>query len=1391
VGTIEDIKYTTPPTHTLISFATRWGAEFGGINSFNQDLLSAFAAAFYEHTKTICVVLFATNEEQKSALSEQVLLLSLELPETSLFSPELEGLVWEKLKSEKIDLAENLVWLGHDRITGAIAIHAATLRGGVSALIHHMSYSRYESFSESSEMAKRKEEEQINLFENADIAMAVGPLLGDALADMRGDEKSHTLIPGLPDIIVKGAPKNFKGFLSGRLSEDAKRIKQAHLGVAAFGHAIFQSDENSGLPNALKGENEPMLILRGVDFEKSHVKQDHDAEINLKLFSEKYAGRAFNLQALPFTTDRKNLFNDLRGASVAMMPSWHEGFGLVAWEAIAAGVPLILSNKSGAYKLIKSFEDGIYISCITPIDVAGSSIEPYFLQKDVNNLSQALIDIAKDPHAARQKSARLREALISKFTWANCARDVFYILGWQEKISASIDNNDQIAKPSIIPKISKIDLIELPLPRWVLNSGLSDSQLLRAEEAIIPFDAKRAPFLKAQMDWAESEEYPIAVRLLTGAGGVGKTRLALEICRQLQEQNWTTGFLASDCGVAQTEALAEQISKLEQPVCIVIDYAETRQPILLSFLKFLQKSKNLRPVRLLLLARDGGDWWRTLPDKDASCEVLLEGDASSGPFPLPELHDSELERQQAYKIALHTFSSLINIPPPQNMPDLKDSYFSRPLYIQMAALMALRGERPRSAEALQRALVNHEKRYWGKVLATDASDNGDQVRQATLLMTLATISNSVSTERSIEDAWARLGEKKSNLRRLFQTLAPLYPDRQGLQGLRPDLIGEALVAQSLLGQNGTIILEVIFDGPKKLRQTGFTILARLLRNRTDLASIIEDVLTRKFSTCVDDIISVCIETPSPLPQIVERAFKKLPKPQKLQAAGLLAPLLHLDILQLTGLDVLVCQSIALKRKEHAQKKQTPLNILNHAKSLQNLSVALYRDGKANEALKVAEEALAHHKKLKNIKLQEFRSSKANALTNYANRLGDQGRADESIAFAKQALEIYRELDRVHPQKFKPELAMVLNNYGSSLDDYGKSDEAVIIVKEALDIYRNLADNASEEFDADIAMTLNNYANYLDSEGRTRESIAAAQEALHIYEKLAKLKPERYRTGLAMSLNNYATYLSNDEKTDEALSITLIALGIYKELAEVKPERFMADLAMSLGNYGSCLEEQGKFKQALTIAEDSLRIYRNLARQDMKPVQSDLAQSLSNYSTYLASIGDIKNAVIAEQESFDLIKDLAGANPGNHLDQLEQCKLKISLMQWLNLESAENPEINIQLPDTISIRKRRGLEFHKLWLSTWFAPSQSNILYTLYHYTTLDNAQQRMHKEIVFLLVNFAEHLLGKASLPIHWTKISESYLKQKQNNVPIWLLRLASRKGLNLMHQTSLQCVED
>jgi len=202
-----------------------------------------------------------------------------------------------------LDPAET-VWLGHDRFTGAIALATAKKIGGKSALIHHMSYAHYEAFAENSASARSKESEQRVLFSNADFVLAVGPLLRDALRDLV-DKKVSMLVPGLPDIQPRDEPKVFRAFLSGRLSA---KIKQASLGIAAFGSAIHQCTENLGLPSALNRVNEPRLILRGVDFENTNDGIDNEAEQEIKTFVEGYAKGAVNVQALPFTTDRSELF---------------------------------------------------------------------------------------------------------------------------------------------------------------------------------------------------------------------------------------------------------------------------------------------------------------------------------------------------------------------------------------------------------------------------------------------------------------------------------------------------------------------------------------------------------------------------------------------------------------------------------------------------------------------------------------------------------------------------------------------------------------------------------------------------------------------------------------------------------------------------------------------------------------------------------------------------------------------------------------------------------------------------------------------------------------------------------------------------------------------------
>ena len=58
--------------------------------------------------------------------------------------------------------------------------------------------------------------------------------------------------------------------------------------------------------------------------------------------------------------------------------------------------------------------------------------------------------------------------------------------------------------------------------------GLSVARYLRAEEQVVPFRGR--PELDELLAWCGTGER-VGVRLVTGDGGAGKTRLALRLCR--------------------------------------------------------------------------------------------------------------------------------------------------------------------------------------------------------------------------------------------------------------------------------------------------------------------------------------------------------------------------------------------------------------------------------------------------------------------------------------------------------------------------------------------------------------------------------------------------------------------------------------------------------------------------------------------------------------------------------------------------------------------------------------------------------------------------------------------------------------------------------------------
>lgn len=103
--------------------------------------------------------------------------------------------------------------------------------------------------------------------------------------------------------------------------------------------------------------------------------------------------------------DRRDL---LLGADIVALPSWHEGFGLVALEALQAGVATVVSSEGGMAEIVAD---------------AGIILPP----AEVSAWAEAFIGLIADD-ASRAEMARLGVSRSQGFTWERSARIVYQTL---------------------------------------------------------------------------------------------------------------------------------------------------------------------------------------------------------------------------------------------------------------------------------------------------------------------------------------------------------------------------------------------------------------------------------------------------------------------------------------------------------------------------------------------------------------------------------------------------------------------------------------------------------------------------------------------------------------------------------------------------------------------------------------------------------------------------------------------------------------------------------------------------------------------------------------------------------------------------------------------------
>ncbi|MEU1377281.1 glycosyltransferase [Streptomyces triculaminicus] len=230
------------------------------------------------------------------------------------------------------------------------------------------------------------------LMDRADVVVGVGPLLtreAERLASS-GDHVpgSHQLIPGVKiEELVQRAPHEgrLNLLVMGRTDDPLKGVNDALRAVKQMNELGFDVH----------------LTIRGANpesFDKA-VKQ------------AQALGGAQNVTVKPFSKQPEDLKKDIIAADAVIMPSKHEGFGLVATEAAGHGVPILVNQESGAAEFLGDaarIDPRIGRPCIVP--------EPDDPLQRPGTWAKAFQELKADLPQRRENAKELREAL-KAYSW--------------------------------------------------------------------------------------------------------------------------------------------------------------------------------------------------------------------------------------------------------------------------------------------------------------------------------------------------------------------------------------------------------------------------------------------------------------------------------------------------------------------------------------------------------------------------------------------------------------------------------------------------------------------------------------------------------------------------------------------------------------------------------------------------------------------------------------------------------------------------------------------------------------------------------------------------------------------------------------------------------------
>ncbi|WP_327259810.1 tetratricopeptide repeat protein [Streptomyces sp. NBC_01240] len=797
----------------------------------------------------------------------------------------------------------------------------------------------------------------------------------------------------------------------------------------------------------------------------------------------------------------------------------------------------------------------------------------------------------------------------------------------------------------------------------------SPAALLQAGRQTVPFHG-REELLERLRGWCALGGF--GAWLLHGPGGQGKTRLAYHLAGLLAADGWAVLWP----GAGVDDDRLREVRDAARPLLVVLDYAETRTAQLTALVEAASDHPGTSALKVLLLARTGGDWWTHAKTATSLAEDYLDNTPS---VRLAPLEDVPGLRPAAYRTAARALAAVLSsvhglaghdwhtatdsLP----VPDLDADGYANVLTLQMTALADLldtaapagrTGAGGEETEEVEDRLLGHERRYWKQSAA--AHGLTPQLSLDTLEAALAAAHLAGAADRGQADhTWRRLPALADQVRdrrdAVTAWIASLYPTTiSGLPwgALQPDRLAERHIGRVL--DTDPVLAERLLDGADDAQTARLlTVYSRaaahpVFHGRLD--AHLTGLCTRHHHQIAARIITTAIQADYPAPLIT--ALDTLTTDPTIPHDTLTA--LHdrfpHSSQRLARTAMRLSQTITGHYRTLAEANPDAY-LPDLAMSLNNLSVRLGEAGRRAEGLAASQEAVRVRRTLAEASPDAYLPDLAMSLNNLSIRLGEVGRREEGLAASQEAVRVRRTLAEASPDAYLPDLAMSLNNLSIRLGEAGRREEGLAAIQEATGHYRTLAEASPDAYLPDLAMSLNNLSVRLGEVGRREEGLAAIQEATGHYRTLAEASPDAYLPDLAMSLNNLSVQLGEVGRREEGLAAIQEATGHYRTLAETNPDAYLPNLAASLNNLAVRLGEVGRREEGLAAIQEAVHVRRTLAETNPDAYLPDLATSLNNLSIRLGEAGRREEGLAAIQEATGHYRTLAESSPDAYLPDL--------------------------------------------------------------------------------------------------------------------------------------------